>query len=94
VTRAYKLVGFPDCSNGAYQHVPKRSMQGISSRLSNDQFLEALRQLLQERGSLTAKIIDKANGTPNSSAYCRRFGRLSRAYRLIGYTPKRGQKLQ
>jgi DNA invertase Pin-like site-specific DNA recombinase len=86
VARAYGLVGFPDVSNGAYQLISKRSMKGVSSRLSNDQFLETLRRLLQERGSLTARSIDKANGTPSSSAYQRRFGSLLRAYELIGYT--------
>jgi DNA invertase Pin-like site-specific DNA recombinase len=87
LSRAYQLVGFPACANSAHGHLPACAMQGISSRFSNDQFLEVLRLLLAKRGTLTAKIIDRAKGVPSASAYCKRFGSLARAYQLIGYNP-------
>ena len=57
-------------------------------RLSDEEMLDALRALLQHRGSLSAVIIDEADGLPSSSAYRQRFGSLSRAYRLVGAEPR------
>jgi DNA invertase Pin-like site-specific DNA recombinase len=58
-------------------------------RLSDEEMLNALRALLQQHGSLSAVIIDEAEGVPPSSAYRQRFGTLSRAYRLVGAEPRR-----
>jgi DNA invertase Pin-like site-specific DNA recombinase len=58
-------------------------------RLSDDEMLSALRALLQERGNLSAVIIDEAEGLPSSSSYRKRFGSLARAYRLVGASPSR-----
>jgi DNA invertase Pin-like site-specific DNA recombinase len=60
-----------------------------SFRLSDDEMLEALRKLRQDKGLLSGLIIDEAEGLPSSSAYSSRFGSLLQAYKLIGYTPKR-----
>jgi hypothetical protein len=37
--------------------------------LSDEEMLEALRELRQEKGLLSGLIIDKAEGLPSSSAY-------------------------
>lgn len=58
-------------------------------RMSDDEMLDALRALLQQQGSLSAVIIDEAEGIPSSAAYRQRFGSLSRAYRLVGAQPHR-----
>jgi hypothetical protein len=60
-----------------------------SRRLSDDQMLDALRRLLEQKGELSGLIIDETEGIPSSSAYQSRFGSLVRAYQLIGFTPDR-----
>lgn len=60
-----------------------------SFRLSDEEMLEALRKLRQDKGLLSGLIIDEAEGLPSSSAYSSRFGSLLQAYKLVGYTPKR-----
>jgi len=51
---------------------------------SRKQLLDVLRQLLRERGSLSRKIIDEAEGMPAVGTYQKRSGVLP-AYELIGY---------
>ena len=60
-----------------------------SHRLSDEQMLDRLRQLLAERGYLSGLIIDEAEHLPSSSAYRSRFGSLLRSYQLVGFTPDR-----
>lgn len=60
-----------------------------SFRLSDEEMLEALRNLRRDKGLLSGLIIDEAEGLPSSSAYSSRFGSLLQAYKLVGYTPKR-----
>ncbi len=60
-----------------------------SIRLSNDELLEILRQLLQRNGYLSGLIIDECDATPSSGAYQSRFGSLLKAYQLVGFTPDR-----
>ena len=84
-------------AEGAFEPIVDRSLfdaaQAIirerSYRLSNDEMIAALQQLLQERGFLSGLIIDEAERFPSSSAYQSRFGSLLRAYELIGFTPDR-----
>jgi DNA invertase Pin-like site-specific DNA recombinase len=56
---------------------------------SDDEMLELLRQLLVVKGTLSAILIDEADGMPSSNFYIRRFKGLLRAYRLVGYSPRR-----
>lgn len=58
-------------------------------KVSNDELLHLLTSLYEERGRLSALIIDEAESLPPSSLYRTRFGGLLRAYRMIGYTPER-----
>jgi DNA invertase Pin-like site-specific DNA recombinase len=60
-----------------------------SSRMSDEEMLDALRRLQETVGLLSGLIIDEAEGLPSSSAYRTRFGSLLQAYRLVGYTPRR-----
>jgi DNA invertase Pin-like site-specific DNA recombinase len=60
-----------------------------SRKLSGEEMLEALRQLLKDRGFLSGLIIDETERLPSSSAYQNRFGSLLRAYELVGFTPDR-----
>lgn len=60
-----------------------------SFRLSDDEMLQSLRELYQQRGLLSGIVIDECDGMPSSSAYSSRFGSLLRAYGLVGFTPNR-----
>jgi DNA invertase Pin-like site-specific DNA recombinase len=57
--------------------------------LSDQELLERLRQLLQLQGRLSGILIDETEEMPSSSCYSSRFGSLTRAYALIGWTPDR-----
>ena len=64
-------------------------VQSRDSHLTNEELLERLRALLSKIGSLSGVLIDEAEDMPSSATYASRFGGLSRAYALIGYTPLR-----
>ena len=58
-----------------------------SNRLSDDEVLEKLREILGLNGTLSGLIIDEAENCPSSCAFQSRFGSLLRAYALVGFTP-------
>ncbi|MPY73437.1 MAG: recombinase family protein [Alphaproteobacteria bacterium] len=60
-----------------------------SKRLSDDELLDGLRRLFEAQGYLSGLIIDETDDLPSSSTYRHRFGSLIRAYRLVGYAPRR-----
>jgi len=66
--------------------------QGIilarSRKLSDDEMLGRLRDVLQRHGRISGILIDEQEDTPSSSAFRSRFGSLVTAYRLIGYDPE------
>jgi DNA invertase Pin-like site-specific DNA recombinase len=64
-------------------------IQARSFARSEQAMLDGLARLWESTGSLSAFIIDDAEGIPSSDTYNYRFGSLSRAYQLIGYTPRR-----
>jgi DNA invertase Pin-like site-specific DNA recombinase len=84
-------------AEGAFEPLVERSLfeaaQAIiherSHKLSDEEMLEALQRLLQDRGYLSGLIIDETECLPSSSAYQNRFGSLLRAYELVGFTPDR-----
>ena len=67
--------------------------QGIikarARRYTDEELLERLRGLYQNRGFLSGLVIDEAEGMPSSTVYAHRFGSLVRAYQLVGFTPDR-----
>ena len=79
-------------ATGAFEAVvPRKDFEATrnifdmrSRRLSDEEMLSLLAALLQEHGGLSAVIIDEASGVPSSATYRKRFGTLSRAYRLVG----------
>jgi DNA invertase Pin-like site-specific DNA recombinase len=60
-----------------------------SIRLSDDEMLESLRRVFEEKGYLSGLIIDEGDELPSSSVYQSRFGSLIRAYQLVGFAPDR-----
>jgi DNA invertase Pin-like site-specific DNA recombinase len=77
---AYKRIGFRP---GARTFSSPRE---IKQRRTNHELLEGLNRLLREHGRLSRDIIDSGE-TGGTNAYVRRFGSLTEAYKLIGYTP-------
>lgn len=59
------------------------------THLTDEQLLDRLRNLLARIGELSGVLIDEAEDMPSSAVYKSRFGGLTRAYALIGYTPLR-----
>lgn len=57
-----------------------------SYRMTDDELLQALRNILRSRGCLSESVINAAPQGPSGGAYRRRFGSLLRAYQLIGYS--------
>lgn len=84
-------------SNGAFPAIVDRNIfdaaqtiiKARSIRLSDEELLDALRNLCERSGVLSGITIDEAEEMPSSSAYRNRFGSLLRAYQLIGYRPRR-----
>jgi DNA invertase Pin-like site-specific DNA recombinase len=60
-----------------------------SSKLTDDEMLEGLKEVFEAQGFLSGLVIDEADTLPSSSAYRSRFGSLLRAYRLVGFKPDR-----
>src|SRR3546814_10625859 len=58
-----------------------------SKRLTDDEMLALLSDILKRNGYLSGLIIDEFEDGPSSSAYQSRFGSLLRAYSLIGFIP-------
>jgi DNA invertase Pin-like site-specific DNA recombinase len=82
VLPAYELIGYT-----AKRRATRNTADKTKSR-SNDELLDLLRKLRRKHGHLSARIIGKAKGLPASSTFVRRFGSVTRVYRLIGYTRK------
>lgn len=57
-----------------------------SIRLSDEDMLAKLRDILTQHGRISGIIIDECEGAPSSCAYRHRFGSLIKAYGLIGYS--------
>lgn len=67
--------------------------QGIirarARRFTDEELIERLRALYQQRGFLSGLVIDEMDGMASSSVYAHRFGSLIRAYEMVGFTPDR-----
>jgi DNA invertase Pin-like site-specific DNA recombinase len=97
------VVNTPDMwirKDGAFEAVVDRAIfytaQGIIRarfrRFTDDELLERLKNLYQQRGLLSGLVINETDGMPSSSIYAHRFGSLIRAYQLIGFQPERDYK--
>jgi len=58
-------------------------------RFTDEELLERLRSLYQQKGYLSGIVINESEGMPPASAYACRFGSLVRAYSLVGFQPLR-----
>ena len=56
-----------------------------SKKLTDEEMLDKLREVLKSKGRISGILIDEVDGLPSSMAFRHRFGTLVNAYRLIGY---------
>lgn len=81
--------------DGAFQPIVEREVfnraqiiiASRADRLSDEDMLGLLRQILDRNGELSGLIIDECENCPSSSSFSHRFGGLLRAYSLVGFTP-------
>jgi DNA invertase Pin-like site-specific DNA recombinase len=64
-------------------------IESRNHHLSDQDLLEKLRELLRAQGRLSGILIDETEDMPSSACYSSRFGSLTRAYSLVGWTPER-----
>ena len=95
-----RVVNTPDMwikKEGAFEPIVQPDLfytaQGIimarARRYNDEELIERLRSLYQNRGILSGLIIDETEGMPSAAIYVHRFGSLIRAYRMVGFTPDR-----
>lgn len=66
-----------------------RIIQERSRRFTDQELLDRLSSLLADKGWLSGVVIDELDDMPSSSTFRHRFGSLTRAYEMVGYTPSR-----
>lgn len=64
-------------------------IQERNRRVSDDEMLAMLQALVRQHATLSAHLIDAAEGMPTSAAYRGRFGSLLTAYQRVGFRPDR-----
>lgn len=63
----------------------------VSDTITPAEMLAAVRAVYEEKGALTAALIDEAPGTPSTDLLLRTFGSLLRVYAAVGYRPSAKQ---
>ena len=95
-----RVVNTPDMwikKEGAFDAIVQAELfytaQGMirarARRYTDEELIERLRSLYQNRGILSGLIIDESEGMPSAAVYANRFGSLIRAYQMVGFTPDR-----
>jgi DNA invertase Pin-like site-specific DNA recombinase len=78
---------FPALISQAQFEQARRIIEERSERLTDQEMLTLLAEILEKHGYLSGLIIDEFEDGPSSSAYQARFGSLLRVYSLIGFIP-------
>lgn len=81
---AFEAIVSPDLFEAARAIIRSRSQ-----RLSDEEMLAGLKEMLEKHGFLSGFVINEAVTLPSSGAYQNRFGSLLRAYSLVGFKPDR-----
>ena len=80
---------FDSIVDAADFHTVRGILLARHRRLSDDEMLQRLRAVLDERGRVTGTVIDETENMPSAAAYRHRFGSLLRAYEKIGWSTGR-----
>lgn len=67
----------------------KGIMRARARRYTEEELIERLRNLYQNRGFLSGLVINETEGMPSTAVYSHRFGSLLQAYRTVGFSPDR-----
>lgn len=67
----------------------KAARAGRYRRLTNDELLQAMREVWQRHGRISSSLLGQDGLSPSVQVYLRRFGSLRAAYEQIGYTQSR-----
>src|SRR3546814_751161 len=86
-TTLFQDGAFPAIVSQAQFDQARLIVEERSKRLTDDEMLALLSDILKRNGYLSGLIIDEFEDGPSSSAYQSRFGSLLRAYSLIGFIP-------
>jgi DNA invertase Pin-like site-specific DNA recombinase len=84
---AFDAIVEPAVFETAEKIIGCRRRQTTHAWPSNEEILDLLSSLLKQKGRLTSKIINEADGLPCGALYSERFGGLGEAYKLVGYDP-------
>jgi DNA invertase Pin-like site-specific DNA recombinase len=68
------------------QRIMERATKGFPRNRSDNDLLDALRAILAKKGRITIHLIEDSPKTPSAHSYITRFGSVSHAYELIGYS--------
>lgn len=68
------------------QRIKERVNEQFPRNRSDNDLLDALRAILAKNGRITIDLIEHTPNTPSAKTYSTRFGSVSRAYELIGYS--------
>lgn len=79
---------FPPIVEKAQYDRAQEIIASRASRLTDEQMLAILQNILARNLTLSGLIIDEFEGAPSSSSYRHRFGSLLRAYALVGFAPR------
>lgn len=94
---AYRLAGYsPDGRAVAASRRPPGARPATGRRRVSDtitpaQMLAAVRAVFEEKGALTAALIDEAPAAPSTDLLLKTFGSLLRVYAAVGYPPSAKQ---
>ncbi|CAN7648187.1 recombinase family protein [Phenylobacterium sp. LjRoot225] len=70
-----------------FAQVQEKLREEARPRRSREELLSALRALLRKHGRLSAALIKQSRDTPCVGVYAKHFGRLTAAYKALGYEP-------
>lgn len=84
-----KVAAFEPIVSSELFYTAQGIIRARAHRFSNEELIERLRTLYQQRGFLSGLVINESEGVPSASVYAHRFGSLIRAYEMVGFTPDR-----
>lgn len=67
------------------QRIIQKTTRRFPRNRTDEELLDALRQILVEKGRITTDLIKKSRNAPSVNTYNARFGNLTDAYKLINY---------
>jgi DNA invertase Pin-like site-specific DNA recombinase len=74
----------PIVDEDTFDQAQKR-FEGQTIHKTDTELLSGLRRLLEERGTLSEKLLSESHNLPSVEPYVRRFGSLSEAFEKVGY---------